>query len=771
MNALNRALNDQFIAKNIGTDIERSLSYLGQENPSAEKISDELKQPTSETTQSLILAMAVKYRNRRESASFVGEDSLRENPQQEKLKGQVTLPAEKSLEPVERLDSSEKRLQKLSPETFDPKGLEATTGITEEQISKLVSAENVHSSAVLPPKNIKQTASIFTSIYLLTKKLGNEYQDAIKVLKKLEYQIPLENIFRFKPPLVILQAETWDVELIKVALRNTQGYLEQLIIEDKPAFDLKPLRALQNGFTLQLISQTLTLQLNSKLKTQQENIKLLQQYCGAFISYLFDPSRFTFQLEQEAVVIFSKDESLLANIKDIFEALQIWASLQSPVKESSLKIISEKVLEIEPLKPSLPEKKQAPPALKVASQSPLGQPILRPLPKPKVSLKPSSSKPESFQGKLEDIQTLTLFTTTLAYRDVFRRYRDPVLNFVEGQSSLTSEAFLLDLLLSAKTPLEKAILLEAVEWVKLKLTEHDERMKACRSKILISKSLQEKGKSFKQGDAVIQSLLSSYQSYLKMEIEQGKERESLQREHDACLLLLTALKLCQVAGKSWQERLFFNTLTEQQIYQQMGQAVFDSSLSLVTTLKKNSLKKLWAFIFDGAQKRLPLTLLEEQKKIIEDERQQQRSRYQMLLKAWQAHLSHLPPNRWKHAYLYGQTQSVHRFGGHAGTTIHSFFHISAPWDAKRFDIYEALQADISGLLGSTYFSQDKPLAPENTLCLDANYQQGLTGATADGYGHFLTLTENRKVHQTAYSAVKLITRYAALYPEAKSLHS
>ena len=78
---------------------------------------------------------------------------------------------------------------------------------------------------------------------------------------------------------------------------------------------------------------------------------------------------------------------------------------------------------------------------------------------------------------------------------------------------------------------------------------------------------------------------------------------------------------------------------------------------------------------------------------------------------------------------------------------------------------------MSGLLGSTYFGQEKPLEAENTLCLDANYQQGQTGATADGYGHFSTLTENRKVHATAYRTVKLMTRDVALYPDALSLQA
>ena len=321
---------------------------------------------------------------------------------------------------------------------------------------------------------------------------------------------------------------------------------------------------------------------------------------------------------------------------------------------------------------------------------------------------------------------------------------------------------------SAKTPLEKAILLEAVEWVKLKLTDKDERMRTCRNEILISQSLQQVGKLPKPWET-LQPVLHSYQSYLKTQIEQGENSEALRQEHDACLILLTALKTQQTVGKSWQKKIFFKNLTEQQVYQQTGQALFDRSLSFVSTFKKNHLKKLWAFIYDTAQVRLPLTMLEDTKKTIETERQQQKSRYQALVNVWQTNLSvPSPQSRWKQAYLYNQIQPVHQFGGHNGVTIHSFFHLSRPFESKRFDLYEALQENISGLLGSTYFGQEKSLTAENTLCLDANYQQGHVGATANGYGHFSTLTENRKVHQAAYRTVKLMTRYAALYPDAGS---
>ena len=649
-------------------------------------------------------------------------------------------------------------------------------------------------SAKPPRKSLGQLQQATPSVIdALLNALGDEYSDvceaAAGTLGNLAQQsLSLKNLFRFKPRLSVLHANTWDMALIQLILRDTQGYLAQLTLGNQPIFDLTPLRTLQSGFdVIQTDPKTLTLQLKVKSDSIEENLSLLS-HCGKFIGYLFDTSCFTFQSTLNKAVIFSEDAGLLADIKSILESLAVWAALQPMPKP----VLSETVLK-ENLKGSIrslcPDqeisksyivllkalKERVPLIIATPFLSPLSKPTHRSLPQPKSRLKTTQSQKSSsrpLSTLAPSVQIFSLFMNTLSYRELFCRYREPLWNFVSGKTTtVTAEVLVTDFLASAKTPLEKAILLEAAEWVKLKLTDLDEQMKVCRSNILISQSIQSVGKSPKQWNQALQQAISSYQLYVKEQLTYvtSEERSALQQASDTCLILLTALKNQANSGKGWSEKTFFKQLTEQQIYQQTAQAVFDPTLCLVTIHKQNSLKKLWAIIYQSAEVQLPLSVLEVRKKAIATEREQQKSRYQAVLTTWQASLT--PSKRWKQTYLLQPLEPVHRFGGHQGIMIHSFFHLTKPFDAKRFDLYEALHANMSGLLGSTYFGQEKPLEAENTLCLDANYQQGQTGATADGYGHFSTLTENRKVHAAAYRTVKLMTRYVALYPDALSLQA
>ena len=67
-------------------------------------------------------------------------------------------------------------------------------------------------------------------------------QEAASSLGKLSQQsLPLKNLFRFKPRLSVLHANTWDMALIQLVLRDTQGYLIQLTLGNQPVFDLTPL--------------------------------------------------------------------------------------------------------------------------------------------------------------------------------------------------------------------------------------------------------------------------------------------------------------------------------------------------------------------------------------------------------------------------------------------------------------------------------------------------------------------------------------------------
>ena len=387
------------------------------------------------------------------------------------------------------------------------------------------------------------------------------------------------------------------------------------------------------------------------------------------------------------------------------------------------------------------------------------------------SIVPSSELPDEDKTS---IPTTSLFTTTLSYITLSKRYREPLLAYLRGKNTVTASVLIGDLLASAQLPLEKTVLLEAMEWALLKLGEHDEQMRAYRREALIAQSFKTIGPSPKSWEAMsVPQTLTAYQNTLKTQLQEGisPERTSaLQQEHDLCLILWSALSDKVKQAKHFDEKRYFKTLTEQQIYQNCQQPLFQGDLKSLTVIKSPGLKSIWRFLWDAANARLPLSVLENNRKTLEAQRKTERSRYQDLLSYWQKALKLTPQQRWKMHYLYNRDRpSAIRFGGKSGITIQSFFHSGRSLESRRYQLQETLEGHISGLLGSTYFSNDKPLEAENTLCLDANYQQGETGATADGYGHFGTLAENRKVQQAAYRTVKLMTRYVACYLTPESL--
>ena len=263
----------------------------------------------------------------------------------------------------------------------------------------------------------------------------------VGVLGKLAQQsLSLKNLFRYKPRLSLLHANTWDMALIQLALRDTQGYLTQLTLGDQPVFDLTPLRTLRSGFdVIQTDPKTLVLQLKVKLDSVEENLSFLS-HCSKFIGYLFDTSCFTFQPTLNKAVIFSEDAGLLADIKSILESLVVWAALQ-PIPKP---VLSETVLR-ENLKGSIrslcPDqeisksyvvllkalKERVPLIIATPFLSPLSKPTHRSLPQPKSRLnttqsQKSPSRPLSTLAL--SVQTFSLFMNTLSYRELFCRYRN-----------------------------------------------------------------------------------------------------------------------------------------------------------------------------------------------------------------------------------------------------------------------------------------------------------------------------------------------------------
>ena len=307
----------------------------------------------------------------------------------------------------------------------------------------------------------------------------------------------------------------------------------------------------------------LALQLKVKLDSVEENISLLS-YCGKFIGYLFDTSCFTFQPTLNKAVILSEDAGLLMDIKGVLESLAMWAALQPPEPVLSETVLKENLKN--PIKSSSLDKERVPLIIATPFLSPLGKPINRPLPQPKsrpktIQSQKSPSRPLSTLAP--SVQSFSLFVSTLPYRELFCRYREPLWNFVNDKTStVTAEILITHLLASAKTLLEKAILLEAAEWVKLKLTDLDEQMKVCRSNILISQSIQSVSKSPKQWNQALQQAISSYQLYVKEQLiyVTSEERNVLQQASDACLILLTALRSQANSGKGWSKEDLFQTI-------------------------------------------------------------------------------------------------------------------------------------------------------------------------------------------------------------------
>jgi len=105
--------------------------------------------------------------------------------------------------------------------------------------------------------------------------------------------------------------------------------------------------------------------------------------------------------------------------------------------------------------------------------------------------------------------------------------------------------------------IEKILLLEAIEWQKVKLNQYDEQMNCCNKELIIVQSFQKQEK--KPNWENISVLLKEYTQYIKDKLHDT----SIQQIYDDCLILFTALQTKQIQGKNWNEKTFFKQLTEQ----------------------------------------------------------------------------------------------------------------------------------------------------------------------------------------------------------------
>ncbi len=129
------------------------------------------------------------------------QSSSNQNDKKKGCDSYPTLPAEKSPEPAERLDSSEKRLRKSSPETLDPKGLESTTGITDSYLMcfDIQDSQRKQLSQRIEHAIPVQNAHIYIitssdELYYIHVKNGKVERDKEKIIVKQNSQLNIKEI-------------------------------------------------------------------------------------------------------------------------------------------------------------------------------------------------------------------------------------------------------------------------------------------------------------------------------------------------------------------------------------------------------------------------------------------------------------------------------------------------------------------------------------------------------------------------------------------------
>ena len=374
----------------------------------------------------------------------------------------------------------------------------------------------------------------------------------------------------------------------------------------------------------------------------------------------------------------------------------------------------------------------------------------------------------------------SLFPENFRYIESLRRYRQILWAYlVEEISTLSEMDVIHQLLLENTLPLNKMVVLESLEFMPIKLASQKKQLEEIRKNITLVQRLINMGGKPKQGFGTdsLPSLLSDMNLFLQQQLSECTDhiyRQRIQQTSDRVLVLAVALIIYRQEDKKWDEKTFFKKLTSEQVDKIKQKPLFDPQLAVINK-GKMTLKKLWQKIGEFFNTHFVQSQLQAEEQTLAAYHQATKQRYQALLKSFKTQLNVLPDKHWKQQWLYNTTQPLARCGGKQGVLITTFFHlnktlVNETLDSARWVCYEGLQGEISSLLGSTYFGNEKLLTKESTLCMDANYQQGSTGATSDGYGHFADLEVNRSIQQTAYRAVKLAVRYADLYTNAENFY-
>jgi tetratricopeptide (TPR) repeat protein len=367
----------------------------------------------------------------------------------------------------------------------------------------------------------------------------------------------------------------------------------------------------------------------------------------------------------------------------------------------------------------------------------------------------------------------SIFPPQFSYLPLFRTLRSEVLSVIREEKEGAIEDVVPTWMSNFTLVLQREIFLEALEYGKVKIFSTEEPIRDIQKRLLIRQGALTFGKEGRKWDDNIVAIVSHYQEFLK-DLNSTcdiSEKALIQRESDHCLVLITGVKQFMKLGASFNERNFFREINEQQVYRETGIPPFDPKLLFLSgklfASLRNSLGSIWGTIFDAIMVRLPFNSLDSTRRQLETQLQKELNRYKLIKECFKMYLG-TQSKYWKGQWLYQRDLPVWKFGGNKGNTVSGNFHLNQQLSLDRFVIYTF--PNCFAMLGSSYFSTDKPQSIEKTLCLDTNFQVGDCGATSDGYGHFASLELNKVVHMTAYRTVKLATRYCQLYSEPALLY-
>ena len=279
--------------------------------------------------------------------------------------------------------------------------------------------QEVRQAAIQALGQFKPTPLIVDALLQTLEDKENDFicQAVVTILGQMKYvTLPFDMLFRFTPPITTFQTNTQDTTLLQQVLCYTQGRLKTLIRSEQPTFDLKPLRDLPRDMTLKRDEFTLTLACSDKKQQKQDDndeITTLLQTVIAFTRYVLNPLSFSCQLHHTTLVFVSETTSVLTDIQSLLEALHVWVSLQPLAKKPSLKETSEETLKLLPS-----DEKKVPLPFKTLFKS--SRSSRRPKAPLGFNLSIQELSQRSSKNKSSRVQTITLFTTTVPYHEVFR---------------------------------------------------------------------------------------------------------------------------------------------------------------------------------------------------------------------------------------------------------------------------------------------------------------------------------------------------------------